>query len=171
MHREDFPAPILAKYTPDAAPLLEAFLRFTHRYWFEEISDQAQTHDLFALCRGHLGVDRLYEAIRQETQDMSQYLENEAMRRQNETVVRLTVVTIFGLIGTFVTGFLGMNLFNWADQSGEAKFMLFAVVFVPTMVLTLYTVKKSRRLSDFLDAMADESLDLRGKWRAFLRIW
>ena len=136
---------------------LEAFLRFTHRYWFPEISDQAQTRDLFALCRRHLGLDRLYEDIRQEVQDMSQYLESEAMRRQNETVVRLTVVTTFGLIGTIVTGFLGMNLFNWSGQEPAIKFLLFLAVVAPVLLLTLYTVKKSRRLSEFLDALADDS--------------
>ena len=41
---------------------------------------------------------------------MSDYLDSDALRRQANTVVRLTVVTIFGLIGTVVTGFLGMNL-------------------------------------------------------------
>lgn len=155
----------------DTRQALEAFLRFTHRYWFHEISDQAQTRDLFALCRRHLGLDRLYEDIRQEVQDMSQYLENEAMRRQNETVVRLTVVTTFGLIGTIVTGFLGMNLFSWSDQSPVTKVGLFAAVLLPAMLLTIYTVKKSRRLSDFLDAIGDDSLSFKEKWRVFLRVW
>jgi Mg2+ and Co2+ transporter CorA len=150
---------------------LESFLRFTHRYWFSEISDQAQTRDLFALCRRHLGLDRFYEDIRREVRDMSQYLENEAVRRQNETVVRLTVVTTFGLMGTVVTGFLGMNIFDWANESAAMKVLLFLMVFVPTIVLTLYTVRKSRRLSEFLDALADDTQGLAGKWRAFRRIW
>jgi hypothetical protein len=150
---------------------LESFLRFTHRYWFYEVSDQPQTQALFDLCRRHLGIDRLYDDIRQEVQDMSQYLENDAMRRQNETVVRLTVVTIFGLIGTVVTGFLGMNLFALAEESAPTRLLIFGLVTVPTILLTLYTVQKSRRLSEFLDALSDETLPLRAKWRAFLRIW
>jgi hypothetical protein len=149
---------------------LESFLRFTHRYWFEEISDQAQTKDLFALCRRHLAIDRLYEGIRQEVQDMSQYLENDATRRQNESVVRLTVVTTFGLIGTVATGFLGMNLFDLADQGMPTKIGLFALVFVPTALLCFYTINISRRLSDFLDALANENLTLTEKWRVFLRL-
>jgi Mg2+ and Co2+ transporter CorA len=39
----------------------------------------------------------------------------DTLRRQANTVVRLTVVTTFGLIGTVVTGFLGMNLLALAD--------------------------------------------------------
>ena len=135
---------------------LETFLRFTHRYWFSEVSDETDTAELFALCRRHLGIDRLYADVRQEVQDMSQYLENEAMRRQNDTVVRLTVVTIFGLIGTVVTGFLGMNLFAYSDETPLTKLILFIIVAIPTAFITLYTVRKSRRLSEFLDRVSDD---------------
>lgn len=150
---------------------LETFLRFTHRYWFSEVSDQTETADLFDLCRRHLGVDRLYADIRQEVQDMAQYLEAEAVRRQNETVVRLTVVTIFGLIGTVATGFLGMNLFAYADEHPAMKLVLFVLVAIPTALLTLYTVQKSSRLSEFLDALSDGKISLGAKCRAFLRVW
>ena len=90
--------------------------RFTHRYWFHAVSNQTQAHDLFALCRSHLDIDWLYDDIRQEIQEMSEFLENEALRRQADTVTRLTVVTTFGLIGTTVTGFLGMNILAWAEE-------------------------------------------------------
>src|SRR5215471_7132345 len=150
---------------------LETFLRFTHRYWFSEVSDQTETADLFELCRRHLGIDRLYGDIRQEVQDMSQYLESEAVRRQNETVVRLTVVTIFGLIGTVATGFLGMNLFAYADEHPLTKLAMFFVVAIPTALLTLYTVQKSARLSEFLDALSDGKISLGAKFRAFWRVW
>jgi hypothetical protein len=68
---------------------------------------------------------------------MSQYLEAEAARGQNETMMRLAVVTTFGLTGTIATGFLGMNLFSHSDQPPEVKLVIFAAVFVPTVVLTV----------------------------------
>ena len=46
---------------------------------------------------------------------MANYLESDTLRRQANTVVRLTVVTAFGLVGTIVTGFLGMNLLALAE--------------------------------------------------------
>jgi CorA-like Mg2+ transporter protein len=149
----------------------EVFLRFTHRYWFHEVSNNEQARDLFDLCRRHLGLDRLHQDIRQEVGDMSEYLENEAMRRQHEGMMRLTVVTTFGLAGTVATGFLGMNLFSHSDHPTEAKLLYFVIVFVPVVLLTLYTVRKSRRLSEFLDALADDALGIRAKWHAFWRIW
>ena len=142
---------------------LEAFLRFTHRYWFSQVSDHAETAELFELCRQNLALDRLYGDIRQEVQDMNQYLESEAMRRQNETIVRLTVVTIFGLIGTVVTGFLGMNLFAYSDETALTKLWLFGVVTIPTIVIMFLMIRKSRQLSEFLDSVSGEEWSLFGR--------
>jgi hypothetical protein len=86
-------------------------------------------------------------------------------------VVRLTVVTIFGLIGTVTTGFLGMNLLAEADAPLSRKLGLFAATFVPVTVLTVYTMVKSRRLSDFLDAVSDERLSAWDKLKAFAAVW
>ena len=94
----------------------EAFLRFTHRYWFHEISEQAQVRALSHLCATHLGLDPLYAEVKERIADMNDYLDADSLRRQANTVVRLTVVTIFGLIGTVTTGFLGMNLLAEADS-------------------------------------------------------
>ena len=144
----------------------ENFLRFAHRYWFHHISHQAQVHELFDKTRGHLQLDNLYAEVREELQDMGSFLDVEAMRKQNETVVRLTVVTTFGLVGTVTTGFIGMNLFDWTGQPTWWKVLAFFSVFVPMAALTLYTVLKSRRLSDFLDSLSDESVTWGRRWRA-----
>ena len=46
------------------------------------------------MTSNYLGSDRLYDEIRQELGDMSDYLESDTLRRQANTVVRLTVVTV-----------------------------------------------------------------------------
>ena len=91
---------------------MEIFLRFNHRYWFGEVSKQSMAKDLFDMWTRNLGNDALYNELRAEILDMDNYLEADDSRRQNETLLRLTVVTIFGLVGTIVTGFLGMNIFD-----------------------------------------------------------
>lgn len=158
-------------FRTDTRKALETFLRFTHRYWFHEVGGQAQTRALFAMCREHLGLDRLHADVRQELEDMSAYLEGDAIRRQNASMVRLTVVTTFGLIGTVSTGFLGMNLLDWASLPIWQKVLLFLAVFGPAMLLTLYTVQKSARLSEFLDALSDEAIGPGAKLRALGRVW
>ena len=150
---------------------LEIFLRFTHRYWFQAVSDQAQARDLFAMWKRHLGTQGLYKQTRRRILDMTQYLDSDQLRRQADTVVRLTVVTTLGLIGTVSTGFLGMNLFAEADQPLTTKVAFFALVFLPTLALTLYTVVKSKRLSEFLEALSDERLQRRDKLNILLNVW
>ncbi len=149
----------------------EIFLRFTHRYWFHEIADQAQAKALFHLTSTHLGLDRLYAEVKEEIHDMDEYLNTDSLRRQANTVVRLTVVTTFGLIGTVATGFLGMNLLAAAESPLLERIILFAVTLAATIFLTLYTLAKSRRLADFLGALSDERLTLRSKLGSLARVW
>ena len=75
--------------------------------------------------------------------------------------MRLTVVTIFGLVGTLVTGFLGMNLIAAAEEPLWLRALFFLVVLIPLIALILYTIVKSKRLSDFLEALSDERLSNR----------
>lgn len=149
----------------------EVFLRFTHRYWFHEIADQAQAKGLFHLCARHLALDPLYAEVRERMRDMTDYLETDSHRRQANSVVRLTVVTIFGMIGTVATGLLGMNLLAESDSSLTRRIVMFSIVLLAMVYLTMYTVLKSKHLSDFLDALSDERLSVRAKLRALLVVW
>jgi len=149
----------------------EGFLRFTHRYWFHEISEQAQVRALSHLCATHLGLDPLYAEVKERIADMNDYLDADSLRRQANPVVRLTVVTLFGLIGPVTTGFLGMNLLAEADASMVRKLWIFGVVFVLTTALTIYTMSKSKRLSDFLDDLSDERLSAWMKLKSLAGVW
>lgn len=130
---------------------LESFLRFNHRYWFRELTNQPTGRAVFAMMRRHLALDGLFDEVRQEVLDMSQYLDSDDARHQSESVLRLTVVTIFGMVGTIVTGFLGMNLFAAADWPATHRVLFFLVVLLPSLLLTLLTVRHSRQLSALLD--------------------
>ncbi|HEX7866999.1 MAG TPA: hypothetical protein VF555_18745 [Variovorax sp.] len=149
----------------------ERFLRFTHRYWFHEISEQAQVRALSHMCAMHLGLDPLYDEVKARIADMNTYLDADSLRRQAATVVRLTVVTLFGLIGTITTGFLGMNLLAEAEAPLWRKAVWFGVVFGATTWLTIYTMVKSQRLSDFIDALSNDRLGFRGKLAALAKVW
>lgn len=147
------------------------FLRFTHRYWFQEVSNQRPAQDLFRLWTKHLGTERLFVDVREEVLDMISYLDSDGLRKQANTVVRLTVVTFFGLIGTLATGFLGMNLIDLTQVSLLQKSLYFVAALVPMTVFTFYIAAKSQRLAEFVDTMSDERQSLRVKWRAFVHVW
>lgn len=151
--------------------LKEIFLRFSHRYWFHEVTDQALAKTLYKRFGEHLGILPLYAEISAEIEEMSGYLDSDSIRRQANTVLRLTVVTTFGLIGSLTTGFLGMNLIDETNATAATKLGYFAVVFIPTAFVTLYTIVRSKRLSDFLDALSDERLGSKEKWGSLLAVW
>jgi CorA-like Mg2+ transporter protein len=141
----------------------ESFLRFTHRYWFHELSERGQVQSLFRRCAAHLGNDRLYDEVKEEITEMSDFLDSDSQRRQANSVVRLTVVTTFGMILTVATGFLGMNLIASADDPLTSRTRFFLIVTALTTVLTLFAIVRSKRLSDMLEALSDERLSLRKK--------
>ena len=64
---------------------LAVFLRFTHRYWFHEVSEQPQARELFRMTQESLGNDRLYNELREEIGDMDSYLDSDALRQRWET--------------------------------------------------------------------------------------
>ena len=148
---------------------MEMFLRFTHRYWFHEVSNQDLARAIFSRLSRHLGTDALYDEVRSEVADMNEYLDTDSVRRQAQTILRLTVVTVFGLIGTVVTGFLGMNLLAEANEPFFRRALLFVLVLAATGGVTLYTVVKSKVLADFLDALSDERVSWKNKWRVLKR--
>ncbi len=161
----------VSRFRRDIRHTLEVFLRFTHRYYFSEVSDQAMLRDLFRLWTSHLGTAKLYAELREEIHDMSSYLETDMLRRQAVTILQLTVATLFSLIGTVTTGFLGMNIFGYAELPGWDRFLIFLSVFIPTTALTLYTVMKSQRLARFLDALANEKVSWGGKLKILADVW
>ncbi|MEJ1961991.1 MAG: CorA family divalent cation transporter [Gammaproteobacteria bacterium] len=151
--------------------MMEVFLRFTHRYWFHEVSNQAIARSIYGRLSRLLGNDDLYEEVRNEVTDMNNYLDSDSARRQANTVLRLTVVTILGLIGTIATGLLGMNLIAAAEEPVVWRVGLFLLTAAVTVVLTVVTVAQSKRLADVLDALSDARLPWKDKWRAMSRAW
>ena len=137
-----------------------SFVPFTHRYCFHEVSTQDQARTLFRMWASHLGTDQLFAEVREEVQDMNEYLDSDSLRRQANTVVRLTVVTTLGLVGTVATGILGMNIFAYADQPWLVKLGIFVAVLVPSVAIILYSVVRSKVLAEMLEALSDD----RKKW-------
>ena len=63
------------------------------------------------------------------------------------------------------------NLIAEAEKPTSVKLLYLLLVLVPTIGLTLYTVARSKVLSDFLEALSDERLSASQKFRALLAIW
>ena len=149
----------------------EVFLRFTHRYWFHEISERTQVQAVFRLCSGHLRNDDLYAEVRDEIREMSHYLDSDSQRRQSNTVVRLTVITILGLIATVTTGYFGMNIIAFGEGPVSLRVLHGLIATTVFVSMVLFAIARSKQLSDFLEALADEKLGVWKKARVFWRIF
>jgi len=137
---------------------LASFLRFTHRYWFYELSERPHVQSLYRMCTKHLDNEAMFAEIKEELRDMSQYLDSDSQRRQSATVMRLTVVTTFSLIGTVATGFMGMNIIAEADAPMLTRWAYFFATVTGATLLTLLMVFKSEPLSKTMDVLANEKV-------------
>ncbi len=149
----------------------EGFLRFTHRYWFHELSERPHVQALYRLCSKHLGNDALYREVKQELQDMSQYLDSNAQRQQSTTIVRLTVVTVFSMVGAVATGILGMNLFAFAERPVLERTGYFVIAMLVTVLFILLAILKSKQLSDVMDVLSDDQKSLRARLSLIGKAW
>jgi len=138
----------------------EAFLRFTHRYWFHELSERPHVQALYRMCSEHLGNEALYQEVKEELRDMSQYLDSNAQRQQSTTIVRLTVVTMFSMVGTVASGLLGMNLIAEAEAPISTRLIYFFSTTLIVALLMLWAILKSKRLSELMDLLADDQKSL-----------
>lgn len=145
----------------------ETFLRFTHRYWFHELSERPHVQALFHMCSNHLRNGELYNEVRDEIREMSHYLDSDSQRRQSNTVVRLTVITILGLIATVTTGYFGMNIIPFGEGTGQDRLLHGSIATSVVVAVVLFAIARSKRLSDFLEALSDEKLTFAGKSKAF----
>lgn len=139
----------------DVRRIQQLLIQFTHRYWFHEVSNQIQPRELFELWSRHLRTRELHAKVVKEAHDITLYLDMEEQKKQTDTTVRLSAVATFGLTAGVAVGFLGMNIFDLTDASDWARAVVFLVVSVVSFVLTFSTVRVSRRLSSFLDAIAN----------------
>jgi hypothetical protein len=164
-------APSVRQFKRTIRQMMEVFLRFTHRYWFHKVSQQPLAHAVYERLTRELGNVEHYQEVRNEVTDMNQYLDSDSARRQANTILRLTVVTIIGLIGTVASGLLGMNIIAEADKPLAERVVVFLVAVVITVALTGLSVVYSKRLADVLDSLSDTRLDWRSKWSSVRRSW
>ena len=134
----------------------ESFLRFSQRYYFAEISGRAHVRDLFRIIRKHMNIDALFSEVRGELFDLVQYLDSNTLRKQNTSMHRLTVVAVIGLVGTIVTGFLGINLIAEADAPLDYKIRFFGAVTLIVSILVALAVAYSKPVATLLDRLSGE---------------
>lgn len=97
----------------DMQGIQELFLKFTHRYWFNEVSNQLQARELFGLWSRHLGTEKLFDQVKQEIQDANGFLNDLQQDRLSNSANDLGLsanklatfglpISLAGLLGSWV---------------------------------------------------------------------
>lgn len=138
-----------ANFYGACAAIEDDILRFTHRYWFEDISAQIQGQEIFDRFRDHLRTRALYDQItrevRQANEAHSAYEQAQIAHHQSRIAeeqlridrgTKMLNRTVFvGLIASTATGFLGMNVFVAENFSGWGWLW---VILIPTACMLLF---------------------------------
>lgn len=116
------------RHFEDAAEAIEKdVLRFTHRYWFEDISAQIQGQEVFDRLREMLRLRPLYDQITREVREANQVSGAREQRELARKAARLNRTVFWGLVLTATTGFLGMNVFG-EEIVGRAGIVWFFLI-------------------------------------------
>jgi len=158
------------QFENDIKEVKESFLRFTHRYWFKEVANQTLNKEVFYMMHEHNHSQELFEKTRMRIIDMQDYLEKEELQVQSNTVVRLTIVSMFGLISTITIGILDIDLLHIESASSQHKMAYFTMMFIFITIVMFYTVIKSKHLSYFIDDFANNKPKTRDQMKKLFSI-
>ncbi|MFZ4700728.1 MAG: hypothetical protein ACOYMG_11825, partial [Candidatus Methylumidiphilus sp.] len=169
--------------------ILGRLLRFTHRYWFREVSNQVQPRELFALWTKHLETQALFDQVKQEAQDANDFLDMQAQKEQGDeqkklaeatkqlseeqtnlskATMRLSVVATVGLPAALIAAFLAIDwdkLDNRLPNGQAFKEDGVMVGLVAGLVIAgmLFTLWQSERLAKGMDWLSNRCKRKKGK--------
>lgn len=166
-------APTVRDFRREIRQTQEIFLRFTHRYWFSEVSDQPMARDLFRMWSDHLSLKRLHADLREEIQDMLNYLKF----RHAAAAVDHDCATHRRHHDEHSARH-GDDRRAWNErirQSGGADWLdklgLVALALAGTTLITYVVLRRSQPVARFLEAVADTRSTLGRQWKAFMAIF
>jgi hypothetical protein len=97
-------------------------LLFVHRFRFTGVSNQLQPAELYAQLRARMGLDALYQDVKDEVTTTTTFLAARAAGNQASAQGRLSVIAALGVVAGLTATVLGMNVLfgsedlkNWVD--------------------------------------------------------
>jgi hypothetical protein len=106
----------LAEYRKRILAVRECFIRFTHKAWFSNVSNQEQARDLFAFMQRHAGNPELYAEVREESEAGRDELQLAAEQADaNNSYVLNILAMLATLLGLLPT------LWSVLEQSGYMR--------------------------------------------------
>lgn len=86
------------------------FLEFVHIYRFTGVSNQLQPIEMFSTWRKSLGLDQMYDDVKEELEAAGAFALATEQADQSEAANRLSIVATFGVVAGLIVAALSMNL-------------------------------------------------------------
>lgn len=145
----------------DVIEIQGQFLNFVHRFRFSGISSQLQAREMFDRWRASLGLEVMYQDVRQEVDTAFQRVTALQQKREAGATSDLSKLAAVGVFLGLIAGVMGSNIFLGKGQLLGAspdwlQFWFIAAVIamvMPAAALTLLWAKKTR-LKNWLYCLA-----------------
>ncbi len=97
--------------------LYRSYIQFVNKIYFREVTPQEQGIELYGMLQNHMRLEKDVKELSREMQELNQYVMQVEEEKRNRHLQQLTILATIFLIPTFITGFLGMNVFDKIQTS------------------------------------------------------
>jgi len=131
--------------TEEISKLHKEYIKFVNKIYFNEVTAQEQGIDIYNMLEDHMGNKTNIDDLAGEIKELHEYAELEESKKANKTISFLTIIGAFLVIPTFITGFLGMNVFgnsrinfkfteNIVQWGQQHEFVFWIIIFIVPFV-------------------------------------
>ncbi len=139
-------------FEQDVIEIQGQFLNFVHRFRFSGVSSQLQAGEMFDRWRASLGLEAMYQDVRQEVDTAFQRVTALLQKREAEAAGNLSKLAAVGVFFGLIVGVMGSNIFLGKGQLLGAspdwlQFWFISAVIamvMPAAALMLLSPRKSR---------------------------
>ena len=112
------------------------FIRFINKMYFNEVTAQEQGIELYSMMLKTMNIKENVRDAENEINALHDFAELEQNKKTNRAVHMITLIGLYLLLPTFVTGFFGMNIFNntWLQWNKHRPEMLI-VYFIASLAV------------------------------------
>ncbi|MEM6342919.1 MAG: CorA family divalent cation transporter [Bacteroidota bacterium] len=132
--------------TKDIQALYLHYIQFINKLYFREVTAQEQGIDIYDKIQDTMRIGEHTKDLNKEIQELHQYATLLEENRRSAQANRLTTIATAFLIPTFISGFLGMNVFNdKVEPYSSTDYGIILALMVGFTLIGIWLVKPASR--------------------------
>ncbi|OQY00885.1 MAG: hypothetical protein B6I26_06325 [Desulfobacteraceae bacterium 4572_130] len=103
----------------EISTLHKDYIGFINKMYFNEITAQEQGIEIYDIMLNHMRIKENIKNLNTQIRELHDFVELETKKISNKKLTFLSILGAVLLLPTFITGFLGMNVFYLDNKKGE----------------------------------------------------